>query len=199
MWTLLLAALLITERPLVRSSFFHNSVLLDPFIRMRKTIILLAGRAVLIIGMGYMKQEQINAFEYIILILFAILGMLFLVSSQDLITFYLAIEMQRLSLYALAAFKRDSAFSTEAGLKYFILGALSSGLLLLGASLLYGFTGTTNFSEMATFFAGIDRTFNSSQGRRVDLLRFTIPGIRLGVICLRVSLLFKISAAPFHA
>jgi NADH-quinone oxidoreductase subunit N len=149
--------------------------------------------------MDYMKQEQINAFEYIILILFAILGMLFLVSSQDLITFYLAIEMQRLSLYALAAFKRDSAFSTEAGLKYFILGALSSGLLLLGASLLYGFTGTTNFSEMATFFAGIDRRFNSTQGRSVDLLRFTIPGIRLGIICLRVSLLFKISAAPFHA
>jgi NADH-quinone oxidoreductase subunit N len=166
---------------------------------MRKTVILLAGSAVLIIGMGYIKQEQINAFEYIVLILFAILGMLFLVSSQDLITFYLAIEMQRLSLYALAAFKRDSAFSTEAGLKYFILGALSSGLLLLGASLLYGFTGTTNFSEMATFFAGIDSTFNSTGGRRVDLLRFTIPGIRLGIICLRASLLFKVSAAPFHA
>jgi NADH-quinone oxidoreductase subunit N len=107
-----------------------------------------------------------------------------LISSQDLIVFYLAIEMQRLSLYALAAFNQNSAFSTEAGLKYFILGAFSSGLLLFGASIIYGFSGTTNFEELTVFFSGID---------------YVSPGLCLGIFCLSAALLFKISAAPFHA
>jgi NADH-quinone oxidoreductase subunit N len=106
------------------------------------------------------------------------------VRSHDLITLYLAIEMQSLALYALAAFKRDSAFSTEAGLKYFILGSFSSGLLLFGSSLLYGFTGRTNFEEIALFFCGLD---------------YISPGVSLGLICFLSALLFKLSAAPFHA
>jgi NADH-quinone oxidoreductase subunit N len=110
--------------------------------------------------------------------------MLFLVACQDLIVLYLAIEIQRLSLYALAAFKRDSAFSTEAGLKYFILGAFSSGLLLFGSSIIYGFSGTTNFEEMRIFFSSTEAVS---------------PGISLGILCISAALLFKLSAAPFHA
>jgi len=109
---------------------------------------------------------------------------MFLVSSQDLLVLYLAVEMQRLSLYALASFKRDSAFSTESGLKYFILGAFSSGLLLFGSSLLYGFRGTTNFEEIRLFFSASETIS---------------PGIILGVIFVSSAVLFKLAAAPFHA
>jgi NADH-quinone oxidoreductase subunit N len=181
---LFLTRLLVLERPFENQSLFHNRLILNPFTQFRKFVILGGGGFLIWIGLDYMKKERINAFEYIILILFACLGIILLVSAQDLIVLYLAIEMQSLSLYALAAFQRNSAFSTEAGLKYFILGAFSSGLLLFGSSIIYGFSGTTNFEEIRIFFSGIE---NLS------------PGICLGVLCISSALLFKISAAPFHA
>jgi NADH-quinone oxidoreductase subunit N len=119
--------------------------------------------------------------------LFALTGMMALVSSYDLITMYLAIELLSLSLYVLAAFKRNSAFSTEAGLKYFILGAFSSGLLLFGSSLIYGFTGTTQFEELAKLMAGISETPH-----------LVSTGLVVGVVFIAIALLFKASAAPFH-
>jgi len=181
---LFITRLIIINSPFERQAFFHNRMLVNPFIQTTKLIIV-SVRAILIwISLDYIKTERINAFEYIILKLFACLGIMLLISSQDLIVFYLAIEMQRLSLYALAAFNQNSAFSTEAGLKYFILGAFSSGLLLFGASIIYGFSGTTNFEELTVFFSGID---------------YVSPGLCLGIFCLSAALLFKISAAPFHA
>jgi NADH:ubiquinone oxidoreductase subunit 2 (subunit N) len=107
------------------------------------------------------KNQKINSFELILLILFSTLGMLFIVSSYDLITMYLAIELQSLSFYVIAAFQRNNEFSTEAGLKYFILGALSSGILLFGESILYGFTGITNFEELCKLFTAspVNETF----------------------------------------
>jgi NADH-quinone oxidoreductase subunit N len=181
---LIITILIIINRPFESQTFFHNRILINPFIQITKLVIVI-GRALLIwISLDYIKTERINAFEYIILKLFACLGMMLLISSQDLIVFYLAIEIQRLSLYALAAFNQNSAFSTESGLKYFILGAFSSGLLLFGASMIYGFRGTTNFEELTVFFSGID---------------YISPGLCLGIFCLRAALLFKISAAPFHA
>jgi NADH-quinone oxidoreductase subunit N len=181
---LFVTALLVLESPFENQSLFHNRLILNPFTQFSKFIILVGGGFLLWIGLDYMKKEKINAFEYVILILFACLGIILLVAAQDLIVLYLAIEMQSLSLYALAAFKRDSAFSTEAGLKYFILGAFSSGLLLFGSSLIYGFSGTTNLEEMRIFFTSADRTS---------------PGICLGLLCIMAALLFKLSAAPFHA
>jgi NADH-quinone oxidoreductase subunit N len=181
---LFLTRLLVLESPFENQSLFHNRLILNPFTQFSKFIILVGGGLLIWIGLDYIKKEKINAFEYIILILFACLGIILLVAAQDLIVLYLAIEMQSLSLYALAAFKRDSAFSTEAGLKYFILGAFSSGLLLFGSSLIYGFTGTTNLEEISIFFTGINR--------------FS-PGICLGLLCIIAALLFKLSAAPFHS
>jgi len=117
------------------------------------TIVMLSAIVSIILGLNYIKQQQINAFEYIILLLLSTLSATLIVSSFDLISMYLAIELQSLAFYVLAAFQRNNEFSTEAGLKYFILGALSSGLLLFGESLLYGFTGLTNFEELAKLFA----------------------------------------------
>jgi NADH:ubiquinone oxidoreductase subunit 2 (subunit N) len=128
-----------------------------------KTIILLSALSSILISLDYMgtKNQKINSFELILLILFSTLGMLFIVSSYDLITMYLAIELQSLSFYVIAAFQRNNEFSTEAGLKYFILGALSSGILLFGESILYGFTGITNFEELCKLFTAspVNETF----------------------------------------
>lgn len=116
--------------------------------------------------------------------------MLFLVSSSDFISMYLAVELQSLCFYVIAAIKRNSEFSTEAGLKYFLLGAFSSGLLLFGCSLIYGFTGVTNFSELAKIFTG------GTEG--ILLSTSSLPACELGMVFLLVGFLFKIAAAPFH-
>ena len=116
--------------------------------------------------------------------------MLFLVSSADFISMYLAIELQSLCFYVIAAIKRNSEFSTEAGLKYFLLGAFSSGLLLFGCSLIYGFTGVTNFSELAKIFTG--------GTQEILLSTSSLPACELGMVFLLVGFLFKIAAAPFH-
>jgi len=128
-------------------SFFNNTIILDLLALYTKQLILLAAMICLLSIVNYLEYQKINSFEYIILILFAIFGLVLLCSSNDLITSYLAIELQSLSFYLLATFKKNSIFSTESGLKYFILGALSSSLFLFGSSLVYGTIGTTNFVD----------------------------------------------------
>src|SRR5690606_37706811 len=131
-----------------------------------------------------MKSEGMSRFEYPIIITLATLGMLMMVSANDLISLYVGLELQSLSLYILAAFRRDSVVSTEAGLKYFVLGALSSGMLLYGASLIYGFTGTTNFDVLADVFG--------AEGYKAPI------GLIFGIVFIAAGLAFKVSAVPFH-
>jgi NADH-quinone oxidoreductase subunit N len=150
----------------------------------------------------YIKVQKINFFEYSILILFALLGIFFICSSNDLITAYLSIELQSLSFYIMAAMKKDSAFSVDAGLKYFILGAFSSSLFLFGSSILYGVSGTTNFEDLKnlSFCMGsapysIDMLNDSTFIRSVFLDGSLI---QFALIFIFVSLLFKLAVAPFH-
>lgn len=188
--TLLFTLLLIINNPLKNASLLYNTLILDDFTTFLKILVLLSSFFSICIAIDYTKQESINAFEYIILILFSTMSMLFLISSADFISLYLAIELQSLSFYVLAALKRNSEFSTEAGLKYFFLGAFSSGLLIFGCSLLYGFTGVTNFSELGKIFTG----------GTLDILASTssLPACELGMVFLIVGFLFKATAAPFH-
>ena len=144
--------------------------------------------ACILISMNYLDYQRINTFEYSLLILLSVLGMLCLVSTYDLLSLYLAVELMSLSFYILAAYKRNSEFSGEAGLKYFILGAFSSGLLLFGSSILYGFTGMTNFEDIAKLLLGL--------GTISDPLSYN--GIVIGILFVSIALLFKVAAAPFH-
>jgi NADH-quinone oxidoreductase subunit N len=153
----------------------------DPFARFAKITILLSAAAVLVMSQDYMTRRDLLRFEYPILVTLAVIGMMVMVSAADLITLYMGLELQSLSLYVVAAMRRDSAKSSEAGLKYFVLGALSSGLLLYGASLTYGYAGTTQF-------AGILSTVQDG----------VPPGLLLGLVFMLAGLAFKVSAAPFH-
>ncbi len=153
----------------------------DGFARFAKVTILLSAAAVLLMSEGYMARRDLLRFEYPLLVVLAAVGMMVMVSAGDLIALYMGLELQSLSLYVVAALRRDSVKSTEAGLKYFVLGALSSGLLLYGASLVYGFAGTT-------LFAGI---IEAAQGE-------TPIGLLFGLAFIAAGLAFKISAAPFH-
>jgi proton-translocating NADH-quinone oxidoreductase chain N len=185
--TLAIACLLVIYTPIEELSLFNGVLYHDYFTRFVKTFILLSAIGCLLSSFDYFKKERVNAFEFFVLFLIATLGMNLIVASNDLISMYLAIEMQSLCLYVLAAFKKNSAFSTEAGLKYFILGAFSSGLLLFGSSMIYGFTGTTNFEELATICTGI----YASPG-------LVSNGIVLGIIFTSSAILFKMAAAPLH-
>ena len=161
---------------------FNGSFVDDGYSRFAKVLILLAAAIMLVLGESYLSDQGILKFEYPILILLAVTGMMVMVSAGDLIVLYMGLELQSLALYVVAAFNRDSARSTEAGLKYFVLGALSSGMLLYGASLVYGYTGTTRFAGIAEVIA--------SDG--VEL------GLTFGLVFVCAALAFKISAAPFH-
>jgi len=147
-------------------------------------LLVLAGSAVtLIMSMRYIEREDMARFEYPVLILFATLGMLLMISANDMLSLYLGLELQSLSLYVVAAFRRDHLRSSEAGLKYFVLGALSSGMLLYGISMIYGFAGTTSFVALAAQFEGAAAA----------------PiGLIVGIVFLAAGLAFKISAVPFH-
>lgn len=147
-------------------------------------ILTLVGSAVgIIMAMDFFRREGMQRFEYPLLMLTATLGMMLMVSANDFIALYMGIELQSLSLYVLAAFRRDSLRSTEAGLKYFVLGALSSGMLLYGCSLVYGFSGFTGFDAVAN-------ALNSGEG---------VPlGVAAGIVFVVAGLAFKISAVPFH-
>ena len=145
--------LLINDLTLVISVLnFNNTIINDSLSNFSKQIIVLFSIICLIIIQQYLKNQKINHFEYVLLLLFSILGLLLLCSSNDLLTAYLAIELQSLSFYVMAAFKKNSSFSIESGLKYFVLGAFSSGLFLLGSSYLYGITGSTNFEDYKDLF-----------------------------------------------
>lgn len=154
----------------------------DAFARFAKVTILLSAAAVLAMSQDYMLRRGLLRFEFPILVTLSVIGMMMMVSAGDLMALYMGLELQSLALYVLASMRRDSVKSTEAGLKYFVLGALSSGLLLYGASLTYGFAGTTLFS-------GILSTLGSGE----------IPlGLLFGLVFMLAGLAFKVSAAPFH-
>ena len=159
---------------------FNNSIVIDYLSSFMKIITLLAAFIVLSISKNYLKLNKISKIEYPILILCSVLGMMVMISSNDLIVFYMGLELQSLSLYVLATFNRDNLKSSEAGLKYFVLSALSSGLLLYGCSLIYGFSGSTNFNNIA------------------DQLNSNEYALTFGIVFILVGLAFKISAVPFH-
>ena len=208
--TLFFTLLLLVNHQTFSTSVLLNNVLIsDDFTLVIKSIILLSALSSIWISFDYIgpKNEKINSFEIIILMLFSTLGMLFIVSSYDLISMYLAIELQSLSFYVIAAFQRNNEFSTEAGLKYFILGALSSGLLLFGESILYGFTGITNFEELCKLFTLAKNSVSESYVLTesisiypgwVDQIAPSSAAI-LGLFFILIAFLFKIAAVPFHA
>jgi NADH-quinone oxidoreductase subunit N len=161
---------------------FNGMFVDDGFARFAKVTILLSAAAVLVMSQDYMARRDLLRFEYPLLVALAAVGMMMMVSAGDLMALYMGLELQSLALYVVASLRRDSVKSTEAGLKYFVLGALSSGLLLYGASLVYGYAGTTLFS-------GIIET---AQHGHVTL------GLLFGLIFLISGLAFKVSAVPFH-
>ena len=163
-----------------RVTLFNNSVVIDPMSSLMKIITLIGAFLVLVISSAYLKSFKIFKIEYPVLILSSVLGMMVMISSNDLMVFYMGLELQSLALYVLATFNRDQLKSSEAGLKYFVLSALSSGLLLYGCSLIYGFSGSTNFNVISS-------QLNSNE----YVLTF-------GIVFILVGLAFKISAVPFH-
>ena len=163
-----------------QTTLFNDSIIIDYFSSFMKIVTLIAAFLTLLISTNYLKTFKIFKIEYPILILSSVLGMMIMISSNDLIVFYMGLELQSLALYVLATFNRDQLKSSEAGLKYFVLSALSSGLLLYGCSLIYGFTGSTNFNIIAN-------QLNSSEYM-----------ITFGIVFILVGLAFKISAVPFH-
>ena len=186
--SLVLTAGLILNSPVQSMVFFSQALSLDEFSTFFKLLILVGSFISIFISFQYFESEQLQNFEYLVLILLSTLSMCLLVSSYDLISMYLAIEMQSLCFYVLAASQRQSEFSTEAGLKYFLLGAFSSGVFLLGCSFLYGITGLTNFESLAIFFA------QDAQIQQTHEWFF----IQIAILLISVGFLFKLSAAPFH-
>ncbi|WP_335946353.1 NADH-quinone oxidoreductase subunit NuoN [Salipiger bermudensis] len=154
----------------------------DAFSRFAKVAILLSAAVVLLMSEGYMSRHGLLRFEYPVLVLLSVVGMMVMVSAGDLMTLYMGLELQSLALYVVASLRRDSERSTEAGLKYFVLGALSSGLLLYGASLVYGFAGTTLFSGVIAA---------ATEGHMSI-------GLLIGLVLMISGLAFKVSAVPFH-
>src|SRR5262249_12832093 len=177
---LLVAGVLVAFRPAGRLTTFGGSFIVDEFARFLKILALLGSAAAIVMSLDYAKRQAQQRFEYSVLILLSTLGMLMLISAADLIALYLGLELMSLPLYVVAASHRSSLRSTEAGLKYFVLGALSSGMLLYGASMIYGFTGTVGF-------AGIARA--AGQGGM---------GLIFGIVFLFAGFCFKVSAVPFH-
>ena len=161
---------------------FNKMFIDDAFSRFAKALVLLSSAAVLVMSLGYMLRHNLGRFEYPILIIFSVVGMMFMVSANDLMILYLGLELQSLALYVVASMRRESLKSTEAGMKYFVLGALSSGLLLYGASLVYGYSGSTNFQSIVTSLDSSSRSL----------------GFMFGMILVVAGLAFKISAVPFH-
>ena len=178
---LVIAAALLIFNP-ADGMLFNGSFVMDAFARYMKLLVVGGSAFALLLSLPSAQEDGIAKFEYPVLVLLASVGMMMMVSSNDLMTLYVGIELQSLALYVLAAMKRDSAKATEAGLKYFVLGALSSGMLLYGASLLYGFTGHTQLNLIADAV--------SSGGRSIGLV--------FGLVFLLAGIAFKISAVPFH-
>ena len=177
---IIITAAIIFNKPNVEEKIFLESFTRDAFSNFFKILILISSLFVLNTSKNYIIDKKLDKFEYPIIILLSILGMFFMVSSNDIIVFYLGLELQSLSLYILASIDRDNLKSSESGIKYFILSALSSGLLLYGCSLLYGFSGSTNFDLIAN-----------------ELNKENIGAV-FAMVFILVGLAFKISAVPFH-
>jgi NADH-quinone oxidoreductase subunit N len=178
---LLVALVAVWTLPDGRVEALNGSFVLDAFAKFMKSLTLIGAAASLVLSTDYLRREGINRFEFPILIVLASIGMLMVISANDLIALYLGLELFSLSSYVIAAFHRDDIRSTEAGLKYFVLGALSSGMLLYGASLVYGFTGTISFPTIAAAL---------TTGAPIGLI--------FGLVFVSAGLAFKISAVPFH-
>ena len=161
---------------------FGGSFVSDGFARFMKLLALIGSVVTLVMSVGFAKAERFDKFEYPVLIVLCTLGMMLMVSASDMITLYLGLELQSLAIYVLAAFNRDSLRSTEAGLKYFVLGALSSGMLLYGISLVYGYTGGVGFQAIAAALGEGERQL----------------GLVFGLVFVLAGLAFKLSAVPFH-
>ena len=161
---------------------FNGAFINDAFARFMKLLVVGGSAFTLLIAFPSAKDHNINQFEYAVLVLLATLGMMLMVSANDLMSLYVGLELQSLSLYVVAAMKRDNAKATEAGLKYFVLGALSSGMLLYGASMVYGFTGHTQLDQIVNAIVAEDRSI----------------GLIFGMVFLLAGIAFKISAVPFH-
>ena len=177
---LVIAGVIVVLLPAGKLTAFGGSFIVDDFARFLKILALFGSAAAIAMSLDYHAHEKQQKFEYSVLILLSTLGMLMLISSADLIALYLGLELMSLPLYVVAASNRDSLRSTEAGLKYFVLGALSSGMLLYGASLIYGFTGTVSFT-------GIARAASAGG-----------IGLIFGIVFLFAGFCFKVSAVPFH-
>jgi NADH-quinone oxidoreductase subunit N len=170
-----------------RAETFGGQFVNDGFAVYLKVLVLAGAALVLILSSDFLHHEGIERFEFPILALFSTVGMLMMISANSLLALYLALELQSLPLYVMAAFHRDQTRSTEAGLKYFVLGALASGLLLYGCSLVYGFTGTLSFEGLAQLFQpGADGVLEVSTGALI------------GLVFIAAGLAFKLAAVPFH-
>ena len=176
--TLIIAIILVFVQPV--QSAFSNSLTIDEFSKIAKTLILIGSLASIVMYHSSREDLNINLFEYPILILLATIGMMIMVSANDLIAIFIGLELQSLTLYVLAALNRNHLASSEAGLKYFLLGALSSGLLLFGLSYIYGFTGNTNLNLISTTVTSGD------------------IGLIIGIVFVCSGIAFKVSAVPFH-
>ncbi|WP_375409788.1 NADH-quinone oxidoreductase subunit NuoN [uncultured Methylobacterium sp.] len=178
---LILALFVVVSQSGLKVTTLNGSFIVDGFSRVMKALVLIGSAATILLSRDYFQRERIDRFEYPILVLLCTIGMMVMVSANDLIALYLGLELQSLAAYVIAAFHRDNLKSTEAGLKYFVLGALSSGMLLYGASLVYGFTGTVSFP-------GIVSALHEGAGF----------GIVLGIVFVAAGVSFKMSAVPFH-
>lgn len=174
-------AVLIILQP-AEGVLFNGGFIQDGFARYMKVLVLGASALALVLSVSSAAEDGLNKFEYTVLVLLATLGMMMMISANDLMSVYIGLELQSLSLYVMAAMKRESAKATEAGLKYFVLGALSSGMLLYGASMVYGFTGHTQLDLIAKAI--------TLEGRSIGLV--------FGLVFLLAGIAFKISAVPFH-
>ena len=168
----------------LRTTLFGDQFVVDAFGHFMKWLVFIGSALAIVMSFGYNRREQIGRPEYPILIVFATLGMSMMISANDLIALYVGLELQSLALYVIAAIRRDSARSSEAGLKYFVLGALSSGMLLYGCSMVYGFAGSTGFETLAGLFSRADAAPEI--------------GVIVGLVFVVAGLAFKISAVPFH-
>jgi NADH-quinone oxidoreductase subunit N len=178
-----IAIVLVILTDTARTTSFEHLFVVDRFAAFMKVLVLIGSGLAIVMSTGYLRRENLRRPEFPVLILLATLGMMLMISANDIISLYVGLELQSLALYVLAAFHRDTVRSAEAGLKYFVLGALSSGILLYGATLVYGFTGTTSFEKLAVLHpaAGIGTV-----------------GLLIGMALVATGLIFKVSAVPFH-
>ena len=178
--SLIFTIALVASQPDEVIKIFNGSYIIDKFSIIMKILTLLFCLLVLLSSKTYLKINNMEKIEYLVILLASVLGMILMISAYDLILFYLGLELQSLCLYILASFKRENEQSTEAGLKYFVLSALATGLLLYGCSLIYGFTGSTNFETIS------------------NNLHSENSGAVFGIVFIIIGLAFKVSAVPFH-